>query len=568
MGHYHTIPDSAFSGAGDFIENSTLNGYITGSVAADELCCLLESGSIVRADPNLPWAALNQSNPDLFLVRPTYAWDNVVLGAALVIKAVGHVARLSNRCYCVPLQHATLGIGFSLRTSAGLEITNFVSVSADLSTAPPYVIPLAGDGFAILWHVSATLKCAIYDGSGNLVTAAFTISTTVSVSGMVPWHGHARLTNGTIAVTWTTTSNALHGIIFGPTGTIIVSEFVIDASCSGNAHMVAACANGDFLVACFDVSHNRHNVYRVTVSGTLVFGPVVRSTATVQFSYPDAARQHPQHNRIFELAGPDSLPNFVVMLPDSDGYCKAYVHDYAGNLTVKVDIGTTYHNSGVQDGAVWMPQGFCIAHGGNTTQETRVSFFDWNGHAVGQNKLLDSGGHHFTTAGTPAIYFYPGWAGTGISIGRYAYLQGAEHRVIHCDLQGNLIGSPFNPQSFGSDDICCPFPLADVDGTVKFVVFASVRLAVVSTVVKVGRSSIIGVAQASATNGQAVTVVGVGYYRLPSTQVFPLGSTFDQRTAAVPGCRGVVGQNTAALFGWGGALPSPSLVPTLGGLPV
>jgi hypothetical protein len=521
---------------------------------------LLEAAQIVRTDPNLPWSAINQSDPSPYKVLSPAHWENIVFTSTLTVaKACGYTKRLLNRNYCVPLQ-TVAGVGFSIRTAAGLEVTNFILVSSDVSTCPPYSLPLNNGYFVFMWHVSSTLKFTIHDGLGNLIRSAVSITTICSTANMVPWHGHCLLANGNWAITWATTGGVLQGAIYDPTGLVILAPFTIDPSCQGYAHFCTSCANGDFLVGCFDSSHTRHSCYRVSNSGTVIFGPIHRSTATAPFAAPDAARQHSQDNRCIELAGPLPNPNFCWMLPDSDGYCKGHVHDYLGNLVRICDVGATYHDNHKQEPICWTPQGFCHTHCVGTSPSTYCSFFDWFGNPIGQNKDIDDGAHIFPVGSTPVVFHYSGWCGSGIVHSRYAFFGGCEHRLIHCDPLGNVIGIPFNPQEFGSDDICSPHPCVDWDGTCKITYFTSVKLLVAAVIVKVGRSSVIGVAQADATNGNPVTIVGQGFFKLPLTQVFGPGVAFDQRVAPVPGCRGVVGGSNAILFGWSGpvvGLPPP-----------
>ena len=552
MSRYLGLPDSVYASQNAFLSAGIMNGYATGAIGAGELCMLHESGAIMRVDPNLPWSAINQSNPYPNQILSTTKWVNVPFTGGTVVKTIGPHVRLLNRNYVVPCQSSS-GVGFMLRTSAGLEMSNYINVAADVSTCVPYCHPFDNGNHAIIWHVGASLKMAIYDGYGTLVASTITISTTVLISGMVQWHGHCGLKNGNLALSWTTTGGALVGMVYGPTGSVVVNLFTIDAATTGQGHCCAPCDNGDWVHGCWDASHTRHALYRVSSAGSVVWGPVCRSGATSPHSFPDQARQHAQHNRICELKGPGSNPHIVWMIPNSAGYCNPHVHNHLGALVKAVDIGNMYHNVGCQDPVTMTPYGFFTAHAPSTGTSTFVSYFDWYGTPIGQNHGIDDGGHQFPQGTTPNMTFYTGWAGSSVAICRYAggpSYGGAEHRMIHCDPQGFVIGTPFNPLPFGADDICTPHPDCDWDGTCHDIFFTSATLEVTSTLVKVGRSAVIGVAQAAAGNGDPVTINAQGYFQLPSTQVFGPGNAFDMRDLPLLGCRGTVGGSIAVLGGW------------------
>lgn len=573
MSRYTDKPDSVYSQS-DFITAGILNCVATGAINAGELCMLNESGQIQRVDPALPWASINQSDPSPYQVFITAKWVTVTLTTMTIAKACGYPVRCRNinagsaisRTYAVPVQ-SSAGVGFVLRTAAGLEISNYINVSADVSTTIPYTVPLQNGTFVLIWHVGAVMKFAIYDQFATQIKAPTIVSSAVLTSGMVPWHGHAILGNGNFAITWATTGGALVGIIYGPTGSVVVAQFTIDAASAGQAHVCAPCANGDFLIGCYDSSHTKHSLYRCTNAGSVSWGPIARSPATSPFSWPDAARQHPQHNRLCELlngAGGTSLPNICWNLPNSGGYCNSYVHDHLGALVKAVDIGVAYHNINCQDPVTQTPQGFCVAHAPSPGNGTYISYFDYLGNPCGQNTLVESGGRNFPPGQTPNIAFYTGWCGTGVGISRYyggASFGGVECRVIHADQQGNCIGTPYNHQPFGPDDICAPAPNCDFDGTAHLITFTSSTLQISASLVKVGRSSVIGVAQADAADGANVTIVSEGYFPLPASQTFGPGCAFDQRMAPVPGARGVVSGRIAVLFGWSGSVASPPALP-------
>jgi hypothetical protein len=553
-------PDSVYSGRGGFLDQGILQGIITGNVAAGELCTLFESGIIKRTDPNLPWDAINQNTPYAVVITEQQVVQNLPFTNMTVTKAIGHSRLLVNDLYCVPLQTAA-GMGFCLRSSTGLEVTNFIVAAGDTSITEAHCLPFSGGGFALIWHTSAFLKFQIFSAIGAPVGSAVVVSSVCYTGSLVPWHGHCQLANGNFALTWATTGGSIIGQIFSPLGVLVGTQIGIDTY-SGAHHFCAPCSNGDFVVHAWDVTHTRYKLYRIASNGALVWGPIMPSAGGSLWSQPDAARMHHQEHRLFELPpDPFGNRNLAVMLPDTDGYGKAWVlSPSTGALIRKVDFGVAYHDPGVASPLCWTPAGFAIAHALSVQPNTYASFYDVSGNCLNQNVLVDSNGYVFPPASAPIINTYLKWCGAGLAITRYAFNQGyVEGRLIMCDHRGSVIGNPYAFQPYSSDDMCHPTPECYPDGRV-FIAWFSVNVVLMKvTHHKIGRSSVIGVAQSAATDGQPVTIVSQGYFQLPSTQVFGPGNAFDQRLAAVPGCRGVVGGQRAALFGWTGPV-GPAIV--------
>ena len=431
-----------------------------------------------------------------------------------VAKATGYPARLVNNNFAVPLQ-TSAGVGFCIMSPGGLQVTNYINASADVSTIPPEALALQNGNFALIWHTSASLKFAIYNGAGALVTSAVTVSTIVSTSGMLPWHGSVDLLNDNFVLSWSTTGGAFQAQIYSNIGVAVGTTIAI-ASFIGIVHALASCANGDFVAYAFDTSANLHKLFRISNAGSVLWGPITPAgCAGAIFGLPDAPRQHPQGNRLVELIG----GNIAICLPNTSNYANVFVLNSSGVLQQRVDWGNANHDAGTQAPLCWTPWGFAVAHGLSTSVDTYGSFFDGNGNCLVQNELIDEGGHPFPANSAPAVYFYMQFAGAGLTISRYAGLAGSvEHRLIHCDHLGNPLGTPFNPQPFGPSDMNAPWPCCDLDGMVFLCTFSVGVSTIVTTTVKIGRSSAIGVAQASATDGDAVTIVSEGYFQLPATQ--------------------------------------------------
>jgi hypothetical protein len=554
MSRYIGVPDSVYGGNPGFLANGILNAFITGNVAAGELCTLFESACIRRTDPTLSWAAINKDDPTAIVILQPTLLINLTLTSQTVIKACGTPRRHPSLYYIVPVQ-TTAGVGFIVRSSAGLQISNFFLVSADVSITIPHAECLPNGNFSIIWAVSSTLKhCIISPTSGGFSGGSITtVSSILLTSGFVPWFGHCALGNGNLVITWTTTGNIVQGAIYTNVGVIVGSVFNIDASCGGEHHATQPCANGDFVHYCHDNAHSVYRVYRVSNAGSVVWGPITPAgCGTALFTNPDAGRVHPPHNRICELLGP-ATPNICVALPNASSYCNAFVLAGAtGALVQRCDIGNDFHDQNFHNPICFTPAGFCMAHTISAQVQTYVSFFDFNGNAIHTNVVCETGSHSFSHADNPTCHTYLGFSNAAVVITRYSasISLNVEIRCIHVNVTGTIIGAGFNIQPFGPSDHNSPVPICDRDGTAFHCHFSTGTLQLLCTVFVAGRSSVIGVAQAAATDGQAVTINAAGYFKLPATQIFGPGVAFDRRQSIPLGPRGVVGGQNAILFGW------------------
>lgn len=549
MGASQWRPDSTYSQNAGFLATGILQGVADQAIGAGELCTLFESGAIRRTDPTLPWAAINQSGNSPVVIYPATPVANISLTGMTVAKASGFPARVVSGVYIVPMQ-TSAGVGFTVRSSTGLQVTGFVLVSTDNSSVPPYAVALDNGNHALIWHVGANLKFAVYTPLGVQVVAAVTVETACYVAGQVPWHGHCKLANGNLALSWTTTSGQFRTQVFNPsTGVAVTTITAVDTSINGGMHAAVPCANGDFLVACFDGNHSLHKVYRITNAGVIVWGSKTPSTATAIFSAPDAPRMHPQHNRIVELIN----GNIAWVLPASSSstYANIFVLNSSGVTQQQVDPGALYHDAGVACPISVSPNGFAISHANASSPNTYASFFDVNGNALQINVVVDTSAYSPSQGASPTVHTYMGFAGAGFGICRYVNDNGkVEIRQMHCDHRGTLLAPPIDHQPITPSDTPAIIPHCDKDGMVFVAYFAAGSAQITIASVKVGASSVIGVSPGGAAAGAAVTINAAGYYSLPSTQIFGVGNAFDQRNATIVGCRGTVGGQTAVLFGW------------------
>lgn len=555
MSRYIGRPDSVFGGNPGFLAEGILNAFITGNVNANELCTIFESACIRRTDPSLPWSVINSDDPDPVLVFDPALIINLSLTGKTVFNCCGTPFRLSNLWYIIPVQSPS-GIGFIVRSSVAQEVCNFILVSTDTCTVPPQCVPLANGSFAIIWVTSSTIKfCVVTPGtSGFTLGTVTTVTSICSTSGFVPYFGFCVLANGNFIITWATTGGVLQGAIYTPAGAIVGSVFTIDASCSGEHHAAQPCNNGDVVIYCHDAAHTVYKVYRCTNTGSVTWGPITPAgCGTALFTTPDAARVHPAENRICEMLAHNSLPHICVSLPNTSQYCNQFIlTGETGALVQQCDIGTQFHDQNCHNAITPTPAGFAVSHTVAAQTATYVSYFDYNGNPIHLNVKCDDGGHAFAASDSPVVHTYCGFSNAAVCITRYAASNTGlvELRCIHINVAGLILADPINYQPYGPGDCNSPHPRCDSDGTAFLCHFSSGAQQLLCCHFKAGRSSVIGVAQAAATNGQAVVIQAEGYFNLPNTQIFGPGVAFDRRNSTPLGPRGVVGGQTAILFGW------------------
>jgi hypothetical protein len=547
-----------------FLPTGTATVTATGAIAANELVVHHEGGIFSRADPSMPWSSINQnaSVAQLFAAQPV---QNLVFSGGTAAKSCGIPRPLFNNTFCVPIQMSG-GIGFHIRGQAGQQLTPYIQVSTDTSNVSPFIIPInGGQYFAHLYVTGANLKCSIWGVTGNQITGVFVVASNVYVGGQAPWFGAAVCgVAGGFIVHWCNTSSALVAQVFSNVGATVGSIITIDTSVTSAIHGCAPCFNGDVIVSHFDTTHSRHKFYRVTASGVVTWGPISPSSAPAFFTQPIAAQFPDITNRLFELYNNNT--NYIAcLLPNASNYANVYLLNPTTGATITVcDPGAQFHDTGMCNPICLTQDGFHMTHCNNSSVNTYGSFFDFLGNPYSTNVLIDSTGPVFPAGTTPVINLYCGVSGTNLSIMRYFSNQGViTLQQILCDKRGNAIyGSAIAHQTAGGD-MGCPHPVCLPQGT-TFAAWYGVSLTqLVCLSYKIGRSSVIGVAQNSAADGGSVVVNGAGYYTLPATQQFATGQAFDQRLSPVLGCQGDVGPGAAFLSGWSGGSFAPVTPPAV-----
>ena len=552
MTRIRSAPDQNLNAG--FLAEGVLNAHASGSIAAGELCAMHEGGFITRVDPRFPWAAINQNDPTPITIYDITAVANISLTGMTIANAVGHPKHLPGGAFIIPMQNST-GVGFHIRGPHGLQISDLIIASSDTSSVPPLVVVLPGGGnsHVVVWASGANLRARVYDANNNPISAQFTIANNLYVAGPAPWfHAVAAVSVGVNGwfVSWTNTSGALVGQYFdadGAHGSLIT----IDTTIQGGLFGTHPCSNGEHILILWDGAHSRHKVYRVNISGAVVWGPITPSAVGAYFSQPILTQFQSVENRFFELVN----GNIACLLPNTGGYANVFVLNSSGTLINTVDFGTLYHDINVAAPITFTPNGFVVCHTPNSSSSTYASFYDINGFCLQENVVIDSSAPPLPTGQTGVVNLYAALAGPNISVHRY--FKQVQKGIIH--LQHVLIdqiGHAFSGkpvivlQNPISSDMGAPIPVSTVHGITFSAWFASGSLQLTVTVSKAGRSSVIGVAANDAADGDPITINAAGEFILPATQIFGPGQAFDQRGQPVWGCRGLVGGRKAYLAGW------------------
>ena len=305
-----------------FLAEGVLPAYATGKIGANELCVLHESGNILRADPSLPWNILNNDGSVPVTITETVVVEDVVFNAACTTAfSCGHPHRLPCGYFVIPCHpRGSKGVGFRIDSANGAELVSYINVANDTSGAWPEVCPMGGGHFYMIWHVSATIKCALFDKMGVIIGSITTLDTACITSGRVPWHSCVPLGNGHCFIGWGRSTGLVGQIIHGETGALIGSLITLDSKANCGFHCGAPCENGDFLHACWSPNDGYHVIYRYTNEGVRVWGPQRPCAGTSLWTGPDGGLCHPWHNRLFEMpsdnTGHPELNNFCWMLPE------------------------------------------------------------------------------------------------------------------------------------------------------------------------------------------------------------------------------------------------------------
>ena len=178
------------------------------------------------------------------------------------------------RLFCYSVSSSWFkGVGFRIHSANGAELVSYINVANDTSGAWPEVCPMGGGHFYMIWHVSATIKCALFDKMGVIIGSITTLDTACITSGRVPWHSCVPLGNGHCFIGWGRSTGLVGQIIHGETGALIGSLITLDSKANCGFHCGAPCENGDFLHACWSPNDGYHVIYRYTNEGVRVWGP-------------------------------------------------------------------------------------------------------------------------------------------------------------------------------------------------------------------------------------------------------------------------------------------------------
>lgn len=527
----------------DFITSERVNsipagvvsGVLSGSIRAGELALLTEAGQFRRAEPRLPLTALNNTTLG---ASPLFAPVGMEGGGSLTPSVP---VRLTGGNVVVPAaQNSATAF---IRAPSGTVVAKVAPGWVSSPTCQVQIVALSNGNFLVAGLSGASMKGRIYTPNGDAVTADLTFSAAdIYYSNTTEqYFATCSTLGGGFAVAFGTPGTTNLTVRFYDNAGVFKTAFTSPTGGAPDAtsmrYMLVSCANGDVLLHTHRVGSGL--LSRITQAGTRTYGPVNFAgngtnmpgpTATSNAFLPDQA------TTILELAN----GNVAIILTNVSGAADVFlVNGSTGALIKILALGTAPVTA--MPALCKVPVGFAAVTSASTTS-TSLSLFDNDGNVLMSQAIVETGQND----GVSQVTYSAAWVGTGIAVNRCS-LNGTtkEGRLMLVDLNAALVGAPII-YSTGSPTFRTGGMIGGEDGIVYF---SFTNGSPSYAAYKCARCSLFGVAQADGANGETVTFKALGSFVLPASQVFPNPAAFDVRTNAVPGTRGVVGANRAALFG-------------------
>ena len=292
-----------------------------------------------------------------------------------------------------------------------------VNTSTSGTQGLPSVDDLASGRFIVTWwdnsgqggDADASIKAQIFNANGTKVGGEFLVNTVTAGMQFDPVVNG--LASGNFIVTWRDSSGlggdvsgtALKGQLFGPTGSKIGSEFLVNTATAGNQGQPEACslASGGFAIVWEDESGSGGDsngsaikVQRFGANGAKLGGELLVNTATYE-------------NQIEPNIKPLASGGFVVTWTDASEIggddqnwsVKAQIFDSLGNkLGSEILLNTSVQGSQYQSDILALSSGGFVATwvdssslGGDTSiTSIKAQIFDASGVKVGSEFLVNT----------------------------------------------------------------------------------------------------------------------------------------------------------------------------------
>jgi hypothetical protein len=510
----------------------------SGSIAVGNLVTLLESGSVVKTDPVLGIANENNTTNGPVSLSATGNDTGANAGSLRNDKTVDFLSD-GNVAYTYSGDGTTITTGVRVKVKSPIGGTIATTVlSADTGVNFLMLHTLRStDKFVVLWTASgnASLMYAVCNNDGSVFLAATAVAT-ITTSGQGQFSSCV-LATGDFVVAYSKSTNL--GVCFkryNSSGVLQGAETTVEAAAvSTNSMAMLACANGDFVLQYFRATAaSTHKFARYSSSGAVVVALTSMNTSNGGFN--DCL-----HQAMAELSN-GNIVSIASSAVSSIPY--AYVYSAAGALVKAIDIGTNYGRTVAITPVVALASGFAVAS--DTGGFVYLRTFDNNGNAVLGPTFpgMNSGGD-----GQWSLSMFE--SGNSLTFIKTAFDSGSGNyftRISVTTLNGVVKGSVVLPEADATTQTFISGAAMSAGKTLAYVyrysTFTSFRT------YRCSRCSVLGVALNSAADRGTVAVATKGSYTLPAAQTFGIGGAFDQRTATVPGTRGLVAGRSAVLLGY------------------
>lgn len=510
----------------------------SGPVAAGELVTLHESGRVMTSSTLSGISSENNTTiglADAVLASSDTGANNYSSNGTqkLAFLSNGNIVY----AYTGDGTTATTAVNFKIKIPSGgtLLTVNNIDASTSINAVLLISLPLSGR-FAMIWSTAGTLKLAVYANNGSVVAAPATVST--GVTSGIGNYDIAALASGEFIVFYI--SAAVNFKRYTAAGVLQGAETLIETATAG-ALALLPCANGDFVTFYFrSAATATYKFARWSSIGALV----VALTSMVTTASALDTTENGAHTSVAELTNGNTVFVATSSLADASASPCLYVYSAAGALVKYIGPATSYVISGQITPVVATTDGFAVASNSSNTLYLRT--FDNNGQALISPVALvtpngmDSTVHQVAIFNRSNILTFM-FKGYGATSGLHYF------RLLSTDMKGILRGSVLIPDADSANDTRLTGAAMSQNNVLAYIV--KVGLQTNFRTYRVARCSVLGVAINTAVDGGAVTVTTKGNYTLPATQNFNNGGIFDQRTAVVPGTRGMVTGRSVMLFG-------------------
>lgn len=521
------------------------------SITSGDLLVNTESGSIFGASNALTIAQNNNTTAGASAITAVTAGPNTYGYQDAYPQK--NIAQLTNGTICYAYTgngtSNTTGVSLQYKTMNGGNNVATISVTTNSSLYFPVVRALPNGGVVVAYTdgSASTFRYAIYTSAGATTKAVTTVGTVLDSPSQGSYQAMQVLTGGNIVFAYRR-SGGMYIAIVDSSGTNVLTESLVEASSNPDPVVIRPQSGGGFIL-----------FYRRTAATAAWKFGRYNSSGTLQGSLTNISTG----GNATSLSGGDpdnfctelSNGNLLFMTADSTNYPRFSIYDSSGT---SVKSATSIFNNTGLDTSTYLRQnripGVCVfANGGfafvtnGSSRFYTTTYDNTGGQLIGATQTSQS------TSGTSDQYWLQLFdMGSNFAIFSYNYLSGCSttyyvYLFVSNKTTGTTAGSLVNlNSSISSLVVYQPGAVLTSDGSIALT-FTDGTPKVWWGTYAIQRKSIIGVAQSTASTGGTVRIGTLGTYTVNNS--YATGGAFDQRTATVPGAKGIVAGTTAVMFG-------------------